>query len=186
VVAGEMEWKFVAFAAIAIGIAAAAALRSWRAFACFGGYLAGTLLLASMGFARFDRLQHTFSFTLFLGFAFLIVDAPARLEARAGRAEWALPGMVAATVAFLYLGFLLPNEWRDIYLLEVHPHGGRALKVADDPRIDRSLYYTGQRRFVYTRHDELPVGAVRKYRALRVQESDDDNDGFVSPNTFVD
>ena len=104
-----------------------------------------------------------------------------------------LASCVIAAVAFLYIGsHILPSDLRSAYLRDVRGKKA-AIKLSDDPQLDRSLYYFGYpdvpntRRdwyLFYTRHDVFPLGTVRKYRALESNATF--NDSFITPNGFVD
>jgi hypothetical protein len=170
---------------IALALFAVIVLRLWRSALCLAGYVAGVFFLGAFGVLEQHRLVHTFSFTLYVGIAFLLLEEPGRKESVAATLQWKLPVAVAAVVAILYLGsFVIPSATRETYLREVHGKPGMALKIGDDARIDRSLYYLGSRQFVYTRSDELEIGAVRRARGLATSSTS--NPTFKAPNAFVD
>ncbi|HZP85909.1 MAG TPA: hypothetical protein VFB54_03755 [Burkholderiales bacterium] len=171
------------------GTLSAAWLRLWRALICLLSYLLAMAFLCLMGMQGGDRLVATFSFTLYVGVALLVLDrppSPALATPPAGTRSWqAVAVVLIAAMAFLYLGnHILPSELRTRYRNDVEAKPGVALKISDDPRIDRSLYYTGHRQIIYTRHDDLPVGSIRRYRQLLNGESA--NGSFVKPNALLD
>lgn len=176
--------EHAALAWVIVALATAAALRSWRAASCLAAYLAGTLFVGTFGLLMYDRLQHTFSFLLFVGAAFLLVDDARPRVSAATRTGAMATATVAAAIAFLYLGVFLPSTLRDSFLGKVHGRDGVALKLGADPRIDRSLYLLGDFQFVFTRHDGLEIGAVRPHRGL-VRE-DRGNGTFEKPNAFAE
>jgi hypothetical protein len=173
------------FAGIAIATLVAFGTRDWRALLCFAAYLASILFVATLGLVFHDRLINTFAFTLVLGIGLLAMgDRHPTGEAQPA-ARPALLGVTALTLVFLYAGaFILPATLRDTYLREVYKREGMAVKIGDDPRIDRSLYYPYLRQFIYTRHDDLPLGTVRSYRDTVNNRSG--NVSFTSPNAFRD
>lgn len=173
---------------ILVATAVAALARHWHAFLCLAGYLCGAIFLAALGLASFDRLAHTFEFTLVLGIG-LLAMMPARGTDEAGIgpaiSQPALAAAIGLALSFLYCGNLvLGSDMRNVYLRDVYRHHNAAMKIGDDPAIDRSLYYTADRRLVYTRHDDLALGAVRTYRALATDASF--NASFMRPNAFQD
>jgi len=158
-------------------------LRAWRALACLAAYLCGTMLLCVLG-VPFDRYASTFDFLLYLGVALCALDTRGDLPA-----THAVPRRLACTAlaltAFLYVGSsVLPSTLRDTYRVNV---AGRAaaLKIADDPAIDRSIYLTGARELVYTHHDHLHVGDVRRFTSL-ASPGVIENASYREPNAFVD
>jgi len=186
VFASTKFWSGIAW--LCLALAAALGLRIWRSILCLGGYIAGTMFLCLVGLYFVDRLQSTFSFTLYLGTALLIMDARAQhgTEVEAARPAAALlPCAVLVSILFLYAGnFLAPSELRSTYRQEVY--GRRAaIKISDDASLDRSLYYSGDRQLIYTRHDQLAVGAVRNYRKLALEENVG-NASFLKPNAFAE
>jgi hypothetical protein len=169
-------------------LAAALGLRIWRSIICLGGYIAGTMFLCLGGWYFVDRIQSTFSFTLYLGTALLIMDACARHGSELEATRPAAPLLactVLVSILFLYVGnFLAPSELRNTYRQDVYARQV-AIKISDDARLDRSLYYTGDLQIIYTRHDQLPVGTVRNYRKLASEDSVG-NASFLTPNAFVE
>jgi hypothetical protein len=134
-----------------------------------------------------DRLQSTFSFTLYLGTILLIMDVSTQhaSDAVAAKPAALLSYAVLISIVFLYVGnFLLPSELRNTYRQNVYGRKA-AIKISDDVRLDRSLYYSGDRQIIYTRHDQLAVGTVRNYRKLALEESVG-NASFLKPNAFVE
>ena len=137
----------------------------------------------------FEGLFQPTHLLIILGIALLVLDEPAeRVAAGPGIASPvalnALGAATAALVLFLYLGAsVFPSEMRRTYLREVNGRMNAAIKVSDDPAIDRSLYYSGKRNVFYTRKDGLPIGAVRTFDSLGTRAIG--NDSFVRPNFFV-
>ena len=173
-----------AAAGVSIVLAAAAWLRAWRAVMCLAGYVAATLFLCLLGLAQYDRLQQTFSICLYLGLALAMVETGANPDARARpAARLAAPAAAALAILFLALGHLGPSRWRDAYLREVHGRPGVAIKLGADPRVDRSLYQSGQGQLFYTTSDALPVGSVRRYRGLSANRGA--NESFRQPDSFL-
>jgi hypothetical protein len=176
--------------ALVWGIAAllvAAATRSWRAALCLVAYFGSLLFLALTGLVYHDRFIYTFGFTLVLGIALLAHDGdPGLASPRPGASTGRIlaPG-IAAAVVFLYAGsFVISGQLRETYLREVHGREDAAIKLSGDKSVDRSLYYAWKPRLIYTRHDDLPVGSVRKFRALANDHVG--NRSFAVPNGFVD
>jgi hypothetical protein len=65
-------------------------------------------------------------------------------------------------------------------------HGrSAAIKISEDERIDRSLYFTGEGVLVYTRSDGVAAGTLRKYRSWQYPGREG-NESFVQPNVFVE
>lgn len=184
-------WSTAAAAWVLLALAATAAAGYWRAMLCLSGYLAGTLFLVLSGLSALERLPATYSFLLYLGAALAVAETvrPSDLPtASVGRWPVPITWVVLSAVAFLYGGDYLSSatsSLRRTYLEEVHGHPATAMKLSDDARIDRSLYYTGDRTPVYTRYDGLPIGTVRKYRRL-AEESNVSNSSFLTPNAFLE
>jgi len=181
----EMSWPVLAL--VALALAAGIAARRWRATACIAAYAVGILYLSMLGLAS-DRLAGSFAILLWVGVALLLIEAradPTDERAPPLAVGIGVPAAVGAAVLFLYAGsFVVPSPIRDGYLGEVHGKPGMAIKIADDARIDRSLYLISDRRMIYTRHDAADIGAVRKYGKLANDRWG--NLSFVDPNAFVD
>ena len=175
------------FALCGFFLAAAAILRQWGTVMCLSGYLAGTLYLCLLGLQVHDRLQHSFSVCLYLGIGLLILESarPGATDSRGWFAAHAAPAAVALAILFLYLGnYVAPSQLSDTYRLQVRGRAGTAIKVGSDSRINRSLYYSGERHLFYTADDTLAIGGVRKYSKLA--NSMTGSASFVQPNAFVD
>jgi len=183
--AGAHEWSGLAW--LALVVATALSLRLWNSLLCLGGYIAGTVFLVLIGLPM-ERLQNTFSFTLCLGIGLLIMDTRSRRVWKPiyhGSVTRVFAGAVLGLVAFLYLGnYLVPSALRSTYQKDVHARRA-AIKISDDRMMNRSLYFTGNRSFVYIEHDLLPIGAVRLYRKLAM-EGNVNNPSFLQPNAFVE
>lgn len=181
--------SYSAIALVLVALAAAAAFRLWATAMCLAGYLAATLYLCLLGLHGGDRLQHTFSFALYVGLGLLLMETAHPALPRAGRAlgamRQAIPAAAALAIVFLYLGnSVLPSSMRQTYESEVRGRADVAIKLGEDARIDRSLYYTGQRALFYTADDVLAVGCVRKFGKLASDRTG--NVSFVQPNAFAD
>jgi hypothetical protein len=88
-------------------------------------------------------------------------------------------------IAALYTSWMWwPSALRSLYLTEVHGRSA-AIKISEDERIDRGLYFTGEGTLVYTRSDGIPNGTVRRYRTLKYPGREW-NESFVQPNIFVE
>jgi hypothetical protein len=175
------------FAWLVLATAFAAATRQWRALFCLTCYAGGILFIALTGMIGQERHVATFAFTLVLGSVLVGTDSSSRPTEAPGR-PWARQALTvgsAAMVLFLYSGSaVLKSELRETYMRDVYQRPNVSMKIGNDPRIDRSLYYSGSRQLIYTRYDTLPVGAVRKYRKLASDSAF--NASFVRPNAFVD
>lgn len=185
--AASYTWSGLAWvAAIAT---AAVALRLWRSVLCVAGYIGGTLFLCLTGLYFVDRLQGTFSFTLYLAIGLLLAETRLTRVAIAGDRRFTTAPLTVAVllaVVFLYTANLVvPSELSVVYRRDVYTKPGIAMKISDDARVDRSLYLTGDRRLFYTTHDELSVGSVRRFRNL-ASEAHVGNDSFLHPNAFVE
>ncbi|MFZ4698550.1 MAG: hypothetical protein ACOYMG_00725 [Candidatus Methylumidiphilus sp.] len=186
-ISGPFAWSGTVW--LALGLYVAVMGQNWRSTLCFCGYLAGTFFLCLIGLWAHERLQGTFSFMLYLGTALLITDTYNKRNSDTDSPRnsgvplaWAILG----AVVFLYVGnFAFPNKLRQTYLGEVYGRPMSAIKLSDDVRIDRSLYYTGDRQPIYTRHDRFPIGATRHYRKLAF-ESIYWNASFLQPNAFLE
>lgn len=181
-------YRFFASGLILIVLASlgSAYLKHWRAFLSLGAYLLGTLFLCLLGLQDTDRYVTTFSFTLPIGLALLIIETRVTNKPlpQSGSAVNAVAFALIAALAFLYLGsFLLTSDLRTVYTTQVYGRAGTALKISDDARIDRSLYYTGDRQLIYTRYDGAPIGSVRRYQHLLNRQSA--NNSFLAPNGFI-
>ncbi|MCX7114109.1 MAG: hypothetical protein NTX45_29375 [Proteobacteria bacterium] len=182
----KYPWANMALVFLALGVSMVG--RLWRPSICYCGYMAGTTFLCLIGLV-YDRLQCTFSFMLYLGTALLITDTYNKHNSNAEAPKksgvplaWAILG----AVVFLYVGnFVFPSKLRQTYLSEVYGQPMSAIKLSDDVRIDRSLYFTGDRVLIYTRHDQLPIGTTRRYRKLAL-ESIAWNASFLQPNAFLE
>ena len=179
-------WGALAF--VLAALAAAVALRLWGAVMVLVGYLLATIFLCLVGVPS-DRLQHTFSVCLYLSIGLLVMETrqvdPAEGWRHARALRRLVPIAVTAALVLLYLGsYIFPSTLRDTYQAQVRGRSGVAIKLTGDPRIDRSLYYSGQGIPFYTTHDSHEVGFVRKYSRLETPSVS--NDSFVNPNRFVD
>lgn len=192
---GDILWAAIPLVWLSLAFGASLRLRYWRPLMCFSGYIAGTAFLTLIGLT-FDRLQSTFSFLLYLGVALLITESYSSLAPVAGNQKNAgesLSWGVLVTIIFLYAGnFLFSSNLRNTYKREVYGHH-IAMKLSDDASLDRSLYYTGDRKIIYTHYDELPIGAVRGYSRLALDTIIDNcplnfngNGSYLHPNTFVE
>ncbi len=186
---GGDPWSTVVL--LVVGILVALKWHAWRAALCLGGYMGGVAFLSLTGLTAFERFAATFSFTLYLGLALLITESrrlPKDKKQEATNGLTRLASCVIAAVAFLYIGsHILPSNLRSAYLRDVQGKDA-AIKLSDDAQLDRSLYcVTNASRewyLIYTRHDSLPLGTVRNYRALTSNTTF--NDSFMAPNSFVD
>jgi hypothetical protein len=153
------------------------------------GYLVATSFLALLNLLG-DRLQHTISVCLYLSVGLFILESrrtsdpvPGRLAfvtLRAGadrprrRPGVPVPGQTTSFQA----ACVTPTK--------AHVRGNEraAIKITEDRRIDRSLYYSGHPGLIYTRADSFEVGHVRKYARLAKPKSG--NETFLEPNAFLD
>ena len=183
----KYPWANIVLVFLALGVSIGE--RLWRPSICYCGYIAGTTFLCLIGLA-IDRLQTTFSFLLYLGTAFLIIDTyDKRNFGTEASKNMGLPlaWAVLGSIVVLYGGnFLFPSKLRQTYLSEVYGRPMSAIKLSDDVRIDRSLYYTGNRQLIYTHYDNFPIGATRTYRKLALESGSYGNLSFVKPNAFLE
>jgi hypothetical protein len=161
------------------------ALRILRPVVCLAVYAAGTLYLALLGL-MLDRLVQTFGFLLLASIFLFVVEPASRHRVDAHHdSQWPAVVLVSITLATLYLGaWVFPSTLRTTYLAEVRPNRA-ALKISDDPQLDRSLYLTHEGTLVYTRIDAVPRGGVLRYRAL-ADPTLKDNASYLKPNAFVE
>lgn len=138
-------------------------------------YLLGILFVVLTGTKYYSRVVHGFVLALYAAPLWVLLDPPGRLEwARPRRAfAAAAAGLFAAGgLVLLSANVLLPTPLKAVYRTEVM---GRpfAMKISEDPRLDRALYFSGGREVLYTRADGLPVGTVRSTA------------GFENPNGAI-
>lgn len=182
----HLSWIPLVWLCVMLGYALV--LRQWYSLASLAGYLAATTYLCLLGLHA-PRLQNTFAFLLPLGLSFLVLFIPSYstvIEAQVTppRRNY-LPIIIAAMVGFLYLSvFNAPSSLRDNYTNVVKGRAGVAIKIGADGRIDRSLYYTGDRQLIYTKNDSLKIGAIRHYERLLTTSIG--NESFRKPNRFMD
>jgi hypothetical protein len=173
--------------AILAVLALAAALQLRMCVLCLAGYVTATLYLCLLGLHA-DRLQHTFSICMYLGIGLALVEASGHAAERpAGFSAFdrLVPAAICAVLLFLYAGSLfVPSDLRENYDREVRGKAGAAIKLGGDIRIDRSLYYSGNRQLIYTAFDDRPVASVRRYERLASDATS--NASFVQPNRLVD
>jgi len=182
----KYPWANMALVFLALGVSIRG--RLWRSSICYCGYVAGTTFLCLIGLPM-DRLQSTFSFMLYLGTALLLTETYNNRNSYAEASKnsgvplaWAIMG----AIVFLYAGnFVFPSKLRQTFLSEVYGRPMSAIKLSDDARMDRSLYYTGVRQLIYTHHDQLSIGATRNYRKLAL-ESISFHASFLKPNAFLE
>ena len=169
------------------------AARRWPTAVFLISYLAGMLLLSLLGLERADRIVTTISFLFYLGvFSFFAGTAGGipdeAVEGGRGRnwkslgLSW-LSGTTAAAVLFLYSATWFQTGLRRIYDQQVRGRQA-ALKISNDPALNRSLYYTGDRQLLYTFYDPAPVRSVRVYTGMDFKGSS--NISFEEPGRFID
>lgn len=161
-------------------ILAAAGLRRRAPLAMFAAYLVCSAFIILVGVAYNGHYAATFSFLLHLGVLLMV----------AGDTPRVVPGLRGFSAALLVLFALLYSAWwwwpsalRRTYLAEVDGRNA-AMKISDDPTLDRSLYFTSSHVPVYTRSDSLPIGAVRRDATL-AEPGRFANESFTKPNAFI-
>lgn len=179
-----------AFAAALVVVAAWGAARGRYAPAGLAvAFLAGTLFLTLTGTAGYERV----SFTYFMCAPLALIWAAASAGAGGNQAgQGGAPcvwtpvqtGGAAAAAGVVVLGALLatfanslwPTAMKATWRNDVAGQSA-AIKIADAPALDRSLYYSGRGEILYVRRDERPVGGVARYRRF-----DNPNGEIGDPN----
>lgn len=156
----------------------------WRGPALVSAYWAANVFLALVGLMFYERLAATMSFLLYLGLFLVVADcaAPDAAPATARKPSPSLAAAACAVVALYAASPLFDSGLRQAYRAQVDGRPA-ALKLADEPRLDRSLYFGGDRTLFHTRRDAVPVGAVRTFRSL---DGPRFNESYEHPARFVD
>ena len=165
--------------------------RRWPTAVFLISYLSGMLLLSLLGLERADRIVTTISFLFYLGvFSFFAGTADQSPDAGPGSGrDWNIIGLnalslaTAAAILFLYSATWFETETRRIYDQQVRGRQA-ALKISNDPALNRSLYYTGDRQLLYTFYDPAPIHSIRTYSALDFKGSA--NISFEEPGRFIE
>lgn len=126
-------------------------------------YLLGTLFIVLTGTKEYTRIVHSFVLALYAAPLWVLLEPAGRLEWTTARraAAGTAAGIFALTaLAALGANFLLPTPMKSVYRSEARGRPA-AMKLSEDPRLDRALYFSGRREVLYTRADGVPPGAVR-------------------------
>lgn len=152
-------------AGLALGWSLAAGRAATLAFGL--AYLFGLLFLVLTGTKLYPRIAHTYVFALYAAVLWTLFDPPAVAWDGLRRAMAAAVAGVAILTVLVLVGAngLVPTPMKTVYRTEVMGRSA-AIKIAEDGRLDRSLYFSGNREILYTRADGLPVGTVRRYRSF--------------------
>jgi hypothetical protein len=171
-----------------------ARLRLYYAFAFLANYIVSLLFLSVLGLTTTSRLASTISFCLPLGLYFFLLQEPAQDQPVRNRralsfASIALTGLLL----WLYAGnFLIGTQTKRVFRAQVEDRSA-AIKISNDSRLNRSLYYTGHDRLLYTNLDPTPVGTVRFYDAVLTPSGQPPargmkrcaNESFSAPVKFI-
>lgn len=185
--------RVIAVIALAWLFGASIRFRLRSATACFTIYALSLLFLSLLGLAWVPRLSLTIAFCLPLGFYFLLFEPseePPRERPR--RALFASSLAAAAIVLWLYVGnFVVTTSAKRIHVEQVENRSA-AIKISDDPRLDRSLFYTGAKQLLYTRFETAPVGSVLRFQSVTTPaghppapDAAGSNASFIAPVTFA-
>ncbi|SMH41905.1 hypothetical protein [Azospirillum agricola] len=126
-------------------------------------YLLGILFVVLTGTKYYSRVVHGFVLALYAGPLWVLLDPAGRVEWGAARRSWAAAVAGLFTLGMLFLlgaTFILPTPMKALYRAEVMGRPA-AIKISEDPGLDRALYFSGGREVLYTRADGLPVGTLR-------------------------
>ena len=187
--------------ALLIALCCFVALRhDFVSLVCLTVYVSGLLMMTLFGATLIngintDRAISTFSFALPLGLLMtaMAVDADRwYLALKTPKVFRQIPSAIASfAFVVLYLGvWLLPFSWRSRYFSEDHT-SSVALKIFDDPSVDRSGYYllkntlrgTMQPYPVYTVRDDLAIGTTRRFEGLATDAVESKT--FRQPNRLI-
>ncbi|WP_298377035.1 hypothetical protein [Azospirillum sp.] len=138
-------------------------------------YLLGVLFVVLTGTKYYSRVVHGFVLALYAAPLWVLVDPAGRAEWGRGRQGVAAVGAGLFTLALLLVlsaTFVLPTPMKALYRAEALGRPA-AIKVSEDPILDRALYFSGGREVLYTRADGQPVGALRSTL------------GFENPNGVI-
>ena len=171
--------------------------RDFISLVCLSVYVSGLFMMTLFGATlvngiNTDRAISTFSFALPLGLlvAVMAVDTDRSFFAlKIPKIFRQIPSAISgfAFVA-LYLGvWFLPFSWRSRYFSEDHTNNV-ALKIFDDPAVDRSGYYLLRKTIygtmrpypVYTVRDDFAIGTTRRFESLATDAVE--NETFRRPN----
>lgn len=152
-------------AGLALGWSLAAGRAATLAFGL--AYLFGLLFLVLTGTKLYPRIAHTYVFALYAAVLWTLFDPPAVAwdGLRRGMAMAVAGVAILAVLVLVGANGLVPTPMKTVYRTEVMGRSA-AIKIAEDGRLDRSLYFSGNREILYTRADGLPVGTVRRYRSF--------------------
>lgn len=130
-------------------------------------YVSGLIFVVLTGTKDYGRIAHTFVFALYAAPLWVVLDpAPVLWERTRRTAAAGIAGLAVVVVLVLTTAnALVPTPMKAVYRAEVMGRSA-AIKIAEDRRLDRSLYFSGHREMLYTRRDGEPVGTVRRYRAF--------------------
>lgn len=126
-------------------------------------YLLGVLFVVLTGTKYYSRVVHGFVLALYAAPLWILIDPSGRVEwgrMRQGVAVAAAGLFALALLIMLAATFVLSTPMKALYRAEAL---GRsvAIKVSEDPALDRALYFSGGREVLYTRADGQPVGTLR-------------------------
>jgi len=126
-------------------------------------YLLGLLFVVLTGTKEYGRVVHSYVLALYAAPLWVLLDPARRVEWSAARCGWAGAGAGALMLGIVLLtvaNFVLPTPMKALYRSEVMGRAA-AIKVSEDPLLDRALYFSGAREVLYTRADGMPIGTVR-------------------------
>ncbi len=174
--------------------------RDFISFVCLSVYISGLFMMSIFGATLIngintDRAISTFSFALPLGLlaSVMAFDTDRSYFAlNIPRVARQIPSAIAGfTFVALYLGvWFVPFSWRSKYFSEDH-RSNVALKIFDDPAVNRSGYYLLKKNIygttraypVYTVRDDLAIGATRRFESLATDAVESKT--FREPNRLV-
>lgn len=127
-------------------------------------YICGLTFLSLLGLVYFERIAATFTFGLMMAL-FLFVSERGDEASTSGENIWSgefFAFLNTCVIVFLYLGnFVIHNPTKALYRDHVAGKAA-AIKISEDPRIDRALYVTVEKmKPSYFHADGLPFGTVR-------------------------
>lgn len=126
-------------------------------------YLLGVLFVVLTGTKYYSRVVHGFVLALYAAPLWVLLDPVGRLEWARAQRIWAGAGaglFALGTLVLLVANVVLPTPMKALYRAEAMGRPA-AIKLSEEPALDRALYFSGGREVLYTRADGLPVGALR-------------------------
>ena len=153
---------------------------------CLVTYLSAVIFFSLIGLPFLGRTAGTYTFLLPLGVLAAVVEEPLDHEPGGYHgAQDIFACLCMAAVIVLYTAvFTIPTEAKRRYQAEVAGKSA-AIKVANssDPARNRSLYYFGDGRLLYTYYDGAPLWSVRTFTRIEPAKSDP-NTSYKTPIRF--